>query len=237
MKTDDLKTCKCKMKGYGLKIGKVVDGKWKQKSKKEMLKELDEIEGGSLKPYELKGMLNASYNNKIKDVGDFVLDDTISSKTSRVFVNPYTGQTVVAHQGTKGITDWGNNLAYALGGKKLYKKTGRYKEAKRVQDRAMKKYGKEDITTIGHSQGGLQAEMLGSKGKETITVNKATRPLQNKKSKNQYDIRVEGDVVSSLNPFQRKSKRDIEIEMKGYNPLKHHSYDILDKLKEDIGKS
>ena len=338
MKTDTLEQCKCRMKGHGLKIGKKVDGKWKQKTKKEMLLELSKIEGrgprqskispqedydetlekeikrkadnertkgfnriwskeydhykkewvekvnytpsrelllwknpseyaetkvnqmvvdyynnlpldeikrkqelrryggGSLKSDELRDLLDASYDNKITEVDGFYLDDTISSNTSRVFVNPETQQTVVAHQGTMGLTDWGNNLAYALGGTKLYKKTGRYKEAKRVQDMANKKYGKENVTTIGHSQGGLQAELLGQEGKEVITVNKATRPLSNKKGKKQYDISVKADIVSKLNPFQKKSKKDIKIQKKGYNPVKHHSYDIITKLKEDIGE-
>lgn len=232
----DLKTCKAKMKGNGLKIGKKVNGVWKQKSKKEMLEELRKIEGGSLSSVDTKGLLNASYDNSIENVGDFIIDKDLSSKTSRVFVNPNTGQTVVAHQGTQGMTDWANNLAFALGGKKLYKKTGRYKQAKRVQEKAQSKYGSENISTIGHSQGGLQAEMLGSKGKEIITVNKATRPLTNRKKKNQYDVRIKGDLISSLNPFQKKTSRDIEISKKGYNPVAHHSYDILTKLKEDIGK-
>ena len=223
------------MKSNGLKIGKIVDGKWKQKTKKEMMAELQQINGGSLTGTETRELLDASYDKNIKKVGDYEVDDKLSSKTSRVFVNPDTGETVVLHQGTQGMSDWGNNLAYAFGGKKLYKRTGRYKEAKRVQDRATKEYGAENITTLGHSQGGLQAEMLGSKGKDTITVNKATRPLQNKKNKNQTDIRVKGDIVSALNPFQRKrGKKNIQINRKGLNPLKNHSYDILDRLKYDI---
>lgn len=232
----DLKSCKCAMKECGLKIGKTVNGKWKQKGKKAMLNELREYMGGSLSGSESRGLLDASYNNNITNVGDFVLDSELSSKTSRVFVNPETGQTVVSHQGTQGVTDWGNNMAYALGGKRLYKKTDRYKEAKRVQNKASDKYGNENISTIGHSQGGLQAEMLGNKGNETITVNKATRPFANRKNKNQYDVRVKGDLISSLNPFQRKSKRDIEVNKKGYNPLAHHSYNSISKIKGKIGR-
>lgn len=232
----DLKTCKCAMKDCGLKIGETVNGKWRQKKKKEMLKELKEYNGGSLTGNESKLLLDASYNKSINNVGDFVLDSELSSKTTRVFVNPETGQTVVTHQGTQGLTDWGNNMAYAIGGKRLYKKTDRFKEAKKVQNSASDKYGNENITTIGHSQGGLQAEMLGNKGKESITVNKATRPFGNRKNKNQYDIRVKGDIISSLNPFQKKSKRDIKIKKKGYNPLAHHSYNSTSKIKYDIGK-
>ena len=202
----------------------------------DFVKTKQNMNGGALTGDEMKKFLDASYNNKINTVDGYVLDESVSGKTSRVFVNPETGQTIVSHQGTQGLTDWGNNLAFAIGGKKLYKQTGRYKEAKRIQDRAMEKYGTDNLTTIGHSQGGLQAEMLGSKGNEIITVNKATRPLTNRKKSNQYDIRVKGDVISSLNPFQKKSKRDVEINKKGFNPLAHHSYNVLGKIKGKIGK-
>jgi hypothetical protein len=111
--------------------------------------------------------------------------------------------------------------------------TPRYKEAEKVQKKAEAKYGKQNISTIGHSQGGLQAELLGGKSKEIITLNKATRPFESNKNKNQYDVRSSGDVVSALNPFEKKSSKNVEIERGSYNPLKEHSGDILDRLKED----
>lgn len=195
-----------------------------------------ELMGGSLRPEELKGLLNASYDNNIENVGDFEIDKTISSKTSKVYVNPETGQAVVAHQGTKGLADWKNNLIYAIGGKRAYKKTDRYKEAKKVQNQASKKYGNESISTIGHSQGGLQAELLGNKTNEIITMNKATRPLSNTKHKNQFDISTSKDIVSSLNPFQKTTSRDITINKKGFNPLVQHSYNAVTKIKNSIGR-
>lgn len=69
-----------------------------------------------------------------------------------------TGQTV-AHRGTNGWSDWLNNGIWALGGNDAYKKTARYKEAEKVQRDAEQKYGAKNVTTIGHSQGGLQAEL------------------------------------------------------------------------------
>jgi hypothetical protein len=70
--------------------------------------------GGALSAKELKGLLGASYDPKIDRVGDFVLDNKLSTKTSKVYHNPNSGQTVVAHKGTEGILDWGNNAVYAL---------------------------------------------------------------------------------------------------------------------------
>jgi hypothetical protein len=196
------------------------------------------MKGGKLSAPELKGLLDASYDSKVKKVGDFEMDKQLSSSTSKVYRNPVTGQVVVAHRGTAGITDWGNNAVYALGGKRAYKQTSRFKEAERVQRRAEKKYGAENVTTIGHSQGGLQSELLGGRSKEIITLNKATLPFESNKNKNQYDLRSERDVVSGLNPFAKKSKKDVNIKAESYNPLTDHSGDVLDRLGKNkvIGK-
>ena len=178
-------------------------------------------------------MLGASYDPKTTKVGDFVLDSKLSTSTSKVYRNPNTAQVVVAHRGTEGLLDWGNNAVYALGGKTAYKMTPRYKEAEKVQKQAEKKYGKENVSTIGHSQGGLQAELLGGKSKEIITLNKATRPFESNKNKNQTDVRSGRDVVSALNPFEKKSSKNIEIQGDTYNPLAEHSGDVLDRLDEN----
>jgi len=196
------------------------------------------MKGGKLSAPELKGLLDASYDSKVKKVGDFEMDKKLSSSTSKVYRNPVTGQVVVAHRGTAGISDWGNNALYAIGGKRAYKLTPRYKEAEKVQRRAEKKYGADSVTTIGHSQGGLQSELLGGRSKEIITLNKATLPFESNTNKNQYDIRSERDVVSGLNPFAKKSKKDVNIKAKTYNPLTEHSGDVLDRLGKNkvIGK-
>jgi len=183
------------------------------------------VEGGKLSRDELKGLLDASYDGRAK-VGDWTIDKQLSTKTSKVYSKG--DRAVVAHRGTEGITDWGNNLAFALGGEYLYKKTDRYKEAEAVQKKAEKKYGAKNVSTIGHSQGGLQAEMLGSKSKEIITLNKATHPLIKRHSGNQTDIRSDRDIVSIATKTPTT-----EIKAESYNPLKEHSPDILDRVSAD----
>jgi len=54
--------------------------------------------------------------------------------------------------------------------------TPRYKRAKERVAELERKYNPEDITLIGHSQGGLLAEIVPSKAREIISLNKATRP-------------------------------------------------------------
>lgn len=179
---------------------------------------------------QLKKLLKASYDNKGDNIEGYVKDETLSKNTSKVFYNPETNHTVVAHKGTQGIADWVNNAVYAIGGEKYYKKTPRYKEAKKVQQDAVNKYGKESITTIGHSQAGLQAELLGNQGRETITYNKATRPKSNRKNNNQYDIRTSNDIVSNLNPFQQNNGNEIVIKSKTIDPLQAHNINELNRL-------
>ena len=188
------------------------------------------IHGGALPANELQGLLDASYDRDIKNVGGWVQDEDLSTNKSKVFYDPETGKAVVVHRGTVGTaSDWNNNLIYAMGGKSAYKDTDRYKSAKKIQDAASAKYGNSNITTVGHSQGGLQAEMLGKHGAETITLNKATRPFSNKPSKNQTDVRTTTDWVSALNPFS-SAKNTVDISLKGYNPLKAHATKSLSKL-------
>ena len=142
---------------------------------------------GGYEGAELKALIEkGSYQGK-KKVGDYELDKSLSTGRAKVYVNPKTGKTVVAHQGTQGFTDWGNNLVYAVGGSKLYKKTDRYKEAARVQKAAEKKYG--TVSTIGHSQGGLLAELVGGKG-EVTTVNKAAHPYVKGKTRRTFDLQA-----------------------------------------------
>jgi hypothetical protein len=196
-------------------------------------REDEEREGGKLSVRDLKNLLNASYDISTP-TGDFVEDKKLSTATSKVFVNTKTGQAVVSHRGTEGASDWLNNAAYGLFGEWGYKKTPRYKEAEKVQKNAEKKYGAKKVSTIGHSQGGLQAQILGKNSRETITLNKATRLGSNTApNTNEYDVRSSGDVVSALNPFRQNTGRDIIIPKTSYNPLSQHSIDILDQLPQD----
>jgi hypothetical protein len=138
----------------------------------------------------------------------------------------------VAHKGTSGVLDWGNNAVYGLTGDVGYKLTGRYREAKKDQDIAERIYGAKNITIIGHSQEAYQAQLLGDTSHEIITLTKATRPQEvvygSSKKKNQYDVRASGDLVSLWrNPFQ--TRKDTTITTGG-DPLKQHSTDVSMKM-------
>jgi len=72
--------------------------------------------------------------------------------------------------------------------------------------------------------------MLGKDTKEIITLNKASRPFSNTKAPNQFDLRSKLDIVSSLNPFESSSSRDVKIHPESLNPLTEHSTDVLERL-------
>jgi len=157
-------------------------------------------------------------------------DKVMDTPEVTAFKHP-SGQVVVSLRGTEGTAkDWSNNAVFGIGGETAYKMTPRYKRAKERVAKLEKQYNPEDMTLIGHSQGGLLAEIVPSKARERITLNKATRPqdfLFRRRKKNQYDIRSRFDPVSFF-PLQ---KSNYTIDGVGLNPLKAHSPDILEGEK------
>lgn len=192
--------------------------------------------GGKVSVEHLKRFLEASYSKSPpQNIDDYILDKSITNKWAVVYNNPKTGEAVVAHRGTNPSKDWLNNAAYLSG---AYKFTDRYKSGKETQDAAERKYGKLNISTLGHSQGGLLAGELGKDTKEIITLNRAY--MGERRPKNEYDIRSEADVVSgvmgittgikSLFKPKKTEKHNITISAKNINPLSEHAVDILDRL-------
>ena len=194
------------------------------------------MKGQGIRAGELSDILASSYS--MAEVEGFKKDTALCSETGCAYVSP-TGQVVVAHRGTEGtMSDWGNNLAFGVGGETGYKMTQRYRDANKLQKEAEKKYGSKNVITVGHSQGGLIAELVGGNSKEIITVNKATRPQNvvfgSEKKKNQTDVRTTSDAVSYWsNPFSKKEKAEVTIKSKKTDPIGEHSYEVLHRLGED----
>jgi hypothetical protein len=182
--------------------------------------------GSALSGRDVKNLVSSSYEKKgKKKIGDNVLDESLSNKKVKVYNNPKTGKTTVVNRGTIGtVSDWANNAVYAIQGKKAYKKTDRYKQAKKTQEKVVAKYGKENVTNVGHSQGGLIARELNKEGltNEVIAVNPASKG--EKVKKNETVIKSSGDLVSVLVP---KGKNVKVSKAKGYNPLRQHSAKII----------
>jgi len=186
--------------------------------------------GGSLANEDLQALLAKSYNSQNpSDYKDFQVDKELSGQRVQVYHNPTTQQTVVAHRGTQSVPNWIENVAYAVGNDKSGKA---FQHSKKIQDQAYQKYGKENITTIGHSKGALHAQEYGKEGKEVITLNKPVNihdALFTRVPKSQTDIRTQYDPVSFLRPFQRGNKAET-IKSTTKNPLEEHKTSVLGRL-------
>lgn len=206
---------------------------------KKMMKDLRAYHkqvGGKISTQNFNLMLTESYKKPQdrKNIGDYQIDESLSTPESVVYHNPKTGETKVAYRGTEGtLADWSNNAKYALG---LHNTTKRYKRANETQKQVEQKYGTDQLDVLGHSQSGAFSSELAKNAKNVIVLNPASHPLYTPKTKNTTVVRSKGDSVSALkylNPFNWGKKADVEIEAKTYNPITEHMPDILERLPED----
>lgn len=185
-----------------------------------------QVKGKGIGTYDLQKLLKQSYNQDLGNVGDYMVDDELSNPTTQVYRNKNTDKVYVVHRGTKGTSDWLNNLVYGLS-PSMYKMTSRYKNAEATQNKAMDKYKGYDIDVLGHSQGAKLAEMVSKDNnnvKNIITYNRPQGLIESMKSKpkNLHDIKTSFDPVSPFVPLQRGNKTKI-IKSTTYNPLTEHS--------------
>lgn len=178
----------------------------------------------------IKKFLDNSYldpNSQKKIIGGYKRDDELSGRRVQVYTDQ-DGKAIVTHRGTQGFKDVLTDAKLAVG---RLSGTDRYKHAKKIQQKAFEKYGKENITTLSHSLGGSIGERVGKSGNKVITYNKGVSPLEafKKLPKNQTDIRSTGDLVSFSGKLQKGNKINLSH---GYlNPLKIHSTKPLKGLK------
>jgi len=190
--------------------------------------------GGKISVGNLSKFFKSSYAGKKapKQIDTYNLDSELTNKYGSVYYDPDKNHAVLTHKGTSGDTyletakDWGNNAMYAMG---LYKYTDRYKQGKKLQTATEKKYGAQNVSTLGHSQGSHLSRELGGNSKEIINLNpayKGEKPL-----KNEYNIRSSGDVVS-VGLHGTKRGHDVLIPAESANPLTEHKIDILDRIDQ-----
>jgi hypothetical protein len=207
--------------------------KLKQKLKGDKnLPPFKEKEGAGLPAGDIQKLLEKSYDKKTSDYGKYQVDKKLSGQRVQVYYNPEIDRAIVVHRGTASIQDWGTNLAMSFG-----LKGKRFNHAKKIQDEAEAKYGKDKIITMGHSQGGRWAEKLGRDTSEVITLNKPTLPEDlikgDKVPKNQTDIKTGLDPVSALRGLQ-KGNETLHIKSPNFaNPILEHSVAVMERIPED----
>lgn len=199
---------------------------------KAQIRLLDSLEGGKMKIGDVKKLLKSSYN-KPDDVNGYTLDKSLSGKRVQVYTDE-NGKAYVVHRGTQGVQDVLTDVKMAFGNVKGQK---RFKHAKKIQKEAEKKYGANNVATLGHSLGAKIAEEVGKDSNEIITYNKPTLPLDIIKGKElpdkQFDIRTSRDPISILQPFQ-KGSADLVIKSTTLNPLTEHTTDALGRVDDNL---
>ena len=209
---------------------------------KKMMKDLRAYHrqvGGKISTKDFNLMLKETYKkpqDRDKHIGDYYIDESLSTPENVVYHNPKTGETKVAYRGTgSSLSDWGNNALYTFG---LHNSSKRYKRANEIQKQVERKYGTENLDVLGHSQSGAFSQEIGKNAKNVIVLNPASHPLYSPKTKNTTVVRSKGDVVSGLkylNPLNwgKKKTADVEIEAKTYNPVTEHIPSVLERLPEE----
>jgi len=202
----------------------------------EITGEID-LQGGKISARNLQGLLKQSYNPKNENFGDYEIDNSLSGQRVKVYKNKNTGEVSVVHRGTKGLSDWGNNIKYALG--LDLTNNDRFNHSRDIQKKAEDKYGKENVSTLGHSMGSKIAREVGKDSKEIISLNGAYSPQDLFKpiSDKEFNIRTSLDPVSALLPI-KQNKNTFTIPSVSLNPLTEHKTDTLKRLPPEtmIGK-
>lgn len=210
------------------------------KAQMRLLRSLEKKEAGSLKADQIKDVIDLSYNNKKDKAPDgYVIDKELSDGRVKVYKDLNSKQVIVAHRGSSGWKDWLDNAYYATTGN--IKSSGTYKTHKKKHEKALDKYGADNVISVGHSRAGKYVEELNKEKpvKEVLTYNKAVglHDAFQKNPKNQTDIRSSRDAVSFLAPLQRSANKVVNISSNTLNPLKAHGTSALSSLGNKlIGK-
>jgi hypothetical protein len=160
-----------------------------------------------------------------KELDGYLIDPQLSGRRAQVYFNNDTNKAVVIHRGTQGVHDFVTDGLLSLG-----IKTKRFKHGQKIQDKAIEKYGKDNITTLGHSLGAVITEDV-NRGTNTITLNKPVllQDINKKISDNQIDIKSKNDPVSFLRQYQQ-GKKAINIPSRSASLLNEHKTDVLGRL-------
>jgi len=205
-----------------------------------LLKGLEKKEGGALKADQIKDVIDLSYTNKTdKAPAGYVIDKELSDGRVKVYKDLNSNQVIVAHRGSSGWKDWLDNAYYATTGN--VKDSGTYKTHKKKHEKALDKYGADNVISVGHSRAGKYVEELNkdNKVKEVLTYNKAVgvHDAFQKNPDNQTDIRSSRDLISGLSPFQSSKNKVVTIPSNTFNFLKAHGTSALSSIGNKlIGK-
>ena len=171
-------------------------------------------------------MQNSYKKDKAPIIDGYKIDDSLSGKRAQVYYNDNDKKSVIVHRGTSGIQDVATDALYLIG-----IKTKRFKHGQKIQNKAIEKYGKDNLLTMGHSLGGTIAENV-SKGGKIITLNKPVllQDINKTIKPNQTDIKTTNDPVSFLRQYQKGNKAT-NIPSTSNSLLTEHKTGVLGRTK------
>jgi len=188
------------------------------------------MKGGEIRADYLKAFFSAAYE-PVDKIGEYILDKDLSTDVAVVYYDSKKNHAVVSIRGSTNLRDHINNAIFAISGVTGYKLTDRFKDAKRVFDGAVKKYGEKNISLLGYSQGSIAALELGKDAFEMILFNPASKPGYNTVSeKNEYIVKGSTDPISNLNPFKKNDERTTIIKTDDLGLKAAHNVKILDRI-------
>jgi hypothetical protein len=200
-----------------------------QTQKKELAK-YKKMDGGEISAPNLKSFVEAAYK-PIDKIGEYILDKELSNSVAVVYYDSKKNHAVVSIKGTDGLRDHLNNAIFAVSGITGYKLTKRFKDAEKIFNKAIEKYGAKHVSVVGYSQGSIAAVELGKDVFEVINLNPASKPGYNTvPNDNEYTIRGTKDPISALNPLKKIDKHTIMIKTSDLSLKKSHGIDILDRI-------
>ena len=170
---------------------------------------------------------NSEGENNFLRKYDLSRDEQLSDDKNRVYKNNVTGKAYIVYPGTKDFRDVGPDLALLFG---FEEKTPRFKRAHQVADQTNRKYGKGNVTAIGHSLGGSLATASGVQKRITYNKGVGLGGLFRSMKRGQHDYRTAKDIVSLLSMTQRHNKKnDVKYKTwnRGWNELDAHNLNYL----------
>lgn len=177
---------------------------------------------------DLYSVLKNGYSQNKKDLNGYVLDRKLSDHNNRIYYNPSNKKLVHNVVGSHTLHDWVDNAKIAIG--HGFKESNRYKTSHKKLRQAKDKYGVNNATVLGHSQGGYTAGMISGKNDKVITLNKAATIGQKVKN-NETHYRT-NDMVSLLNA---NSKHTVNlkpnVKQTGIMPLDAYNNHLVDAIK------
>ena len=183
--------------------------------------------------------LDASYSNEpakqiddyelvsIDENDDYLKMDSYDKQYVKVYYNEKLKHCVVVHRGTeppssslkgsitdKSFAECAMGLGQVFGIQKCkYKDTRRYIVSDMIQKWAEKKYSQWNVTTLGHSQGGLLAALVGQNSKEIIKI----QPLH----RETYQDTEKEITIRSVNDFIDKRIVNEDKTIVASDPSRH----------------